>query len=434
MVEQAVPVAAAAVGAASSRSPAPGVPRSVAPAVPAVAIRDVPLDAADRLSTGLGELDRVLGGGLVPGSVTLLGGEPGAGKSTLLLQAAAAVAGSGHRVLYVCAEESPGQVRLRAERLGALADGLSLAAETELDAVLGHLEAAAPDVLVVDSIQTVRDPALPGGAGGVAQVRACAAALTEATKRGAAATILVGHVTKDGQLAGPRVLEHLVDTVVELTGDRHHALRLLTATKHRFGAVGEVGCFEMTGAGLAGVADAGRLFVGEAPDGTTGVAVTLALEGRRPLACEVQALVAGTNQVNPRRVASGLDAARLGLLVAVLDRRADVKLADRDVYASSVGGVRLTEPAVDLALCLALASARRDQAVPRDLVAVGEVGLAGELRLVTQTERRLAEAARLGFGRALVPAAYAGGDAGLRVDRVPSLARALEDGLVPAVN
>jgi DNA repair protein RadA/Sms len=408
---------------------APGPGAGTAVPVAATPIREVSGDVHDRATTGIGELDRVLGGGLVRGSVTLLGGEPGAGKSTLLLQAAAALAASGRRVLYVSAEESTGQIRLRADRLGALADDLYLASDTELPTVLALVDATAPDLLIVDSVQTIRDPQLGGGAGGVVQVRGCAAALTELAKRRGMATILVGHVTKDGALAGPRVLEHLVDTVCELAGERHHALRLLTATKHRFGSVGEVGCFQMTGQGLEQVADAGRLFVGEAPDGTTGVAVTLALEGRRPLACEVQALVAPTGLANPRRIASGLDGARLGLLVAVLERRAGVRLGDRDVYASSVGGVRLTEPAVDLALCLAIASSRRDLAVPRAVVALGEVGLAGELRLVASTERRLAEAARLGFRRALIPAAYTGGAFGLVLDRARDLSEALVAGL-----
>ncbi|MPZ88784.1 MAG: DNA repair protein RadA [Nitriliruptorales bacterium] len=418
--------------AARAPSRAPRGPTTAAPTRPALPIRDVPLDALDRAPTGLSELDRVLGGGLVPGSVTLVGGEPGAGKSTLLLQAAYALASAGRTVLYVSAEESPGQIRLRAERLGALADRLYLASETELPAVLGLIDAHKPDLLVLDSVQTIRDPEIGGGAGGVAQVRACAATLTEVAKRLGMATVLVGHVTKDGSLAGPRVLEHLVDTVCELTGERHHALRLLTATKHRFGSVGEVGCFQMTGAGLVEVDDAGRLFVGEAPDGTTGVAVTLALEGRRPLACEVQALVAPTRLVNPRRVASGLDGARLDLLVAVLERRADVSLKDRDVYASSVGGARLTEPGVDLALCLAIASSRRDSPVPRDVIVLGEVGLAGELRLVAQTERRLAEAARLGFHRALLSAAYTGDAFGLSLDRTRDLTEALAVGLTVA--
>ncbi|CAN5878764.1 DNA repair protein RadA [soil metagenome] len=405
--------------------------RAVAPARAAKPIRQVSVDDHARAATGIAELDRVLGGGLVPGSVTLVGGEPGAGKSTLLLQAAHALAerGGGANVLYLSAEESPGQVRLRADRLDALSDHLLLASETELPSVLGLVDRHRPAVLILDSIQTVRHPDVAGTAGGVSQVRECAGMLVGEAKRRGMATVMVGHVTKDGQLAGPRLLEHLVDVVLELSGERHHALRLLHAAKNRFGAVGEVGCFEMTGTGMAGIADAGRLFVGEAADGTTGVAVTLALEGRRPLACEVQALVAPTALVNPRRVASGIDAQRLSLLVAVLERRADVALSDRDVFVSSVGGVRLGEPAVDLALCLAIASSRREAPVARRLVALGEVGLAGELRLVTQTERRLAEAARLGFGGALLPAAYDGPAFGLALHRSRNLSEALAAGL-----
>ncbi|MGH3664962.1 MAG: AAA family ATPase, partial [Egibacteraceae bacterium] len=351
--------------------------------------------------------------------------------STLLLQAAHALAtGSGRRtVLYVSAEESPGQVRLRADRLDALAPGLLLAGETDVAAVLGLVDAHGPDVLILDSIQTVRHSDVPGSAGGVGQVRECAALIVRAAKQRGMAALLVGHVTKDGQLAGPRVLEHLVDVVLDLSGDRHHALRLLRATKNRYGAVGEVGCFEMAGDGLAGVADAGRLFVGQATAGTSGVAVTLALEGRRPLACEVQALVDTSTLTNPRRVASGLDHQRLSLLVAVLQHRVRLPLADQDVYASSVGGVRLAEPAVDLALCLAIASSRREHPVSRDLVALGEVGLAGEVRLVAQTERRLAEAARLGFSGAVVPAAYDGAGHGLDLHRARNLSEALLVGL-----
>lgn len=424
MVEEAEPRATGARrGAAAGARAAP-------PARPARPIRDVPLDAEERAPTGIGELDRVLGGGFVPGSVTLFGGEPGAGKSTLLLQAADALAAAGRVVLYVSAEESLGQVRLRAERLATLSDGLLLASETAVDVIAGLVDAHGPDLLLVDSVQTVHLPEVPGAPGGVGQVRECAAALTRMAKERGMACVLVGHVTKDGQLAGPRLLEHLVDTVCDLEGDRHHALRLLRATKNRFGPVGEVGCFEMTGEGMAGIADAGRLFIGESSEGIPGVAVTLALEGRRPLACEVQALTAPTTNVNPRRVASGLDAARLNLLVAVLDRRADVQLGNQEVYASSVGGVSLTEPAVDLALCLAVASAASNRPVPRDLVAIGEVGLAGELRLVTQTERRLDEAARLGFRRALLPAAYHGTSSGLRLHRARDLASALAVGLV----
>jgi len=440
-----------ASGAALSGNGA-GVSGAITGLRPAQPISEVPLDGASRAATGIGEFDRVLGGGLVAGSVVLLGGEPGAGKSTLLLQSAHALARglgggppvdkglgggplpskAGREVLYISAEESCGQVRLRAERLGALHPNMLLASETDLGSVLGLVEHHDPAVLVLDSIQTVRHPDLGGAAGSVAQVRECAGAVATVAKARRMATILVGHVTKDGQLAGPRTLEHLVDVVCELEGDRHHALRLLRAAKNRFGAVGEVGCFEMTASGLRGVGDAGRLFVGEAPDGTTGIAVTLALEGRRPLACEVQALVAPTSLANPRRVASGLDSARLSLLVAVCERRAGLGLADRDVFASTVGGIRLVEPAADLALCLAIASSRRDHPLSRDVVALGEIGLAGEVRLVAQTERRLSEAARLGFRRALVPAAYDGPRFGLALRRVGDLVEAMSAALAAA--
>jgi DNA repair protein RadA/Sms len=420
MVEETVRsrVAVGSPGAAGQRhATAGGVARP---------IREVPFDAHTRAVTGISELDRVLGGGLVPGSVVLVGGEPGAGKSTLLLQAAQALAAAGKTVLYASAEESPGQVRLRAERLNALHERLLLASETDLHVVLGLIAEHRPDVLILDSIQTIRSPEISGIAGGVAQVRECADALVAVAKARDMATVLVGHVTKDGQLAGPRTLEHVVDAVCDLAGDRHHALRLLRATKNRFGAVGEVGCFTMGGSGMEPVSDAGRLFVGETAQGTTGVAVTLALEGQRPLACEVQALVATTQLANPRRVASGLDAQRLALLLAVLERRAGVRVSDRDVYVSSVGGVRLTEPAVDLALCCAVASSQLDRPVSGGLVAIGEVGLAGEVRLVAQTERRLAEAARLGVQGALLPHAYDGEDFGLTIHRTTDLRRALE--------
>lgn len=413
-VVSAVPSGAAA-GRVRARPPTDGA-RSIA---------EIPEDRDPRPGTGLSELDRVLGGGLVHGSVTLVGGEPGAGKSTLLLQTANALAKTGRSVLYVSAEESAGQVRLRATRLGALAPRLLLAVQADVRAVLGLVEQHAPDVLVVDSIQTVRDPETTGTPGGVSQVRACAEALTESAKRRRMATIMVGHVTKDGSLAGPRALEHLVDTVVEFDADRHHALRLVRAVKNRYGPVGEVGCFEMTQGGLQPVADAGRLFVGDAAPGTTGVAVTLTSEGLRPLACEVQALVVDSRLSNPRRVGSGVDSQRLSLLLAVLERRAGISLAGHDVYASSVGGLRLVEPGVDVALALAMASSCRDVPVRQGLVAIGEVGLAGELRAVARTEPRLAEAARLGFGSAVVPAAYDGDVHGLRIHRVPDLRTAV---------
>lgn len=399
----------------------------------ATPIAQVPLDAVDRQATGVAELDRVLGGGLVPGSVVLLGGEPGVGKSTLLLQAAHALAGDERRpartVLYLSAEESAGQVRLRAERLGALADHLLVAAETTLPAVLELADRHRPDVLVVDSIQTITDPDRDSSAGSVVQVRECASALVRHAKARGVATLLVGHVTKDGTIAGPRVLEHLVDVVLGFEGDPDHALRLLRAVKNRFGSTGEVGCFEMVGHGLAEVADPSRLFLAGHDRPVPGVAVTIAVEGPRPLAVEVQALTMQTQLATPRRQAAGLDPARVAMLTAVLDRRAHVEVARQDLYASAVGGVRLREPAADLAICLAVASSVRDRPVPADTVAVGEVGLAGEVRATPQLARRLTEAARLGYRRALVPASYDGPAHGLRLEPVTDLARGLRAGV-----
>lgn len=406
---------------------APAAPVEITRAVP---IGEVAADERGRFVTGVGELDRVLGGGMVPGSVALLAGEPGAGKSTLLLQAADALARAGHDVLYVTAEESPSQVRLRADRLDALSPRLWLASATTADEVLALADRHAPAVLVVDSVQTLHDEQAGGVAGGAGQVRAVAAAVTAAAKASGFAAVVVGHVTKEGSVAGPRALEHLVDAVLELGGDRHHALRLLRASKNRFGAVGEVGCFEMTGRGLTGVDDPGRLFGGSAEAGTPGVARTVTVEGHRPLRCEVQALAAPTSLAQPRRVASGVDTNRLALLLAVLQRRADVPVAEQDVYAASVGGLSLTEPALDLAVCCAVASSHAERPVRDGLVAIGEVGLAGELRAVARTADRLAEAARTGSQEAVVPAAYDGPDAGL----VLTPARTVRDGLNAALS
>jgi len=375
--------------------------------------------------TGVAELDRVLGGGLVPGSVTLVGGEPGVGKSTLLLQVLAALAAAGTRCLLVSAEESKAQVRLRAERLGAVHPELWMAAETRLPDLLGALDEVAPEVAVVDSIQTVVDPDVGSTAGSVTQVRGCAARLVQEAKQRGVAILLVGHVTKDGGLAGPRVLEHLVDTVLNFEGERHHALRLLRASKHRFGPTGELGLFEMTDGGLAGVADPSGLFLGDRSDGVAGSVVVPALEGQRPLLVEVQALVTPSSLALPRRSTAGVDGGRVALLSAVLEERVGLSLAKADVYASAVGGVRLAEPAADLAIGLALASAFSDVALPADLVACGEVGLAGEVRQVGQTSRRLAEAARLGFRRAVVPASAPDPPAGITLDRVATLAEAV---------
>lgn len=410
---------------ASVRTSAP-----VAPAAAARPIGEVPLQDAERLPTGLGEFDRVLGGGLVPGAAVLLGGEPGVGKSTLLLQvandiAATAASDGGRPVLYVSGEESPGQIRLRAERLGTAAADLLVAADTSLPSVLGLVGQHAPRVLVLDSIQTVSDPALPSSPGSVVQVRECAASLVRLAKATGTAVVLVGHVTKEGSIAGPRVLEHLVDVVLSFEGDDLHALRLLRAVKNRFGASGEIGCFEMSSEGLREVVDPSRLFVGDHTERATGVALTVALEGPRPLVVEVQALVADAVAPLPRRQATGVDTSRLPMLVAVLDQRARVDVGRRDLFASAVGGVRLKEPAADLAICLAIASAHAGRPIARRLVAIGEVELAGEVRVVPQIDRRLAEAARLGSTDAVVPAAYDGGAHGLRLHRVGDLRSAI---------
>jgi DNA repair protein RadA/Sms len=326
----------------------------------------------------------------------------------------------------VSAEESAQQVRLRAERLGALLPGLWLLSDTSLPNVLGAVADLRPEVVVVDSIQTVVDPELGSTAGTVPQVRECASQLLTVAKASAMAALLVGHVTKDGTLAGPRVLEHVVDTVLSFEGERHHALRLLRATKHRFGPTGELGLFEMAGAGLAGIADPSQLLLGDRQAGVPGGVVLPTMEGQRPLLVELQALVAPTKLPMPRRSAQGLDAGRMALLLAVLERRVGLVLTGEDVFASVAGGVRVTEPAADLALGLALASAVSGRALPPDLVACGEVGLGGEVRQVAQLPRRLSEAVRLGFRRAVVPGSGPAGPAGMETIRVTTLAEAVE--------
>jgi DNA repair protein RadA/Sms len=388
-----------------------------------------PLGAARR-PTGIDELDGVLGGGLIAGSVTLIGGEPGMGKSTLLLQVLARLAATGARCLLVTAEESREQVRMRAERLGALPDNLLLVAETSLPRVLAHVEAVAPDVLAVDSIQAVADPELTGVPGSVTQVRECAHRLAQLAKARTLTALLVGHVTKDGTLAGPRVLEHVVDTVLSFDGERHHALRMLRALKHRFGPTDDLGLFEMEERGLVAVPDASALFLADRRVGAPGSVVTAMLDGMRPLLVEVQALVV-PSQV-PRRSAQGLDGGRLPLLLAVLERHGGVDIAGADVFASVAGGVRVPGAGADLAVALAVASAVTGRPVPEQTVALGELGLGGEVRQVPQAARRLREAARLGFGRALVPPSTPT-VAGIDVVPVPDLAHALGTGLVAAV-
>ena len=392
---------------------------------PAVALPITSVDGAraEPVPTAIAELDRVLGGGLVPGSVTLLGGEPGAGKSTLLLSAAAACARHGRRALYVSAEEGEHQVRGRAQRLGALEPDLWLLAETVLPNVVAAVDTVRPDLVVIDSIQTVVDPDLGSTPGSVVQVRECAHRLVQEARRRQMAVLLVGHVTKDGTLAGPRVLEHVVDTVLSFEGDRHHALRLLRAVKHRFGPTHELGVFEMTGGGLASVADPSGMLLADRRCGVPGSVVVPAIEGQRPLLVEIQALV--TSSPLGRRSAQGVDPGRLSMLLAVLSERAGIPFGTSDVYVSAVGGVRLDEPGTDLATCLALASAQGGLAVAPTMVACGEVGLGGELRQVGQTPRRLAEAARLGFTHAIVPASAPNGVSGIEIRRVGSLAEAI---------
>ncbi|HUO48526.1 MAG TPA: DNA repair protein RadA, partial [Acidimicrobiales bacterium] len=392
-----------------------------AAAVP-VSLADVDLAQSAPRPTGLEELDRVLGGGLVPGSVTLLGGEPGVGKSTLVLQVLAAMAAGGRRVLLVSGEESAQQVRLRAERLGSLAPTLRLLDTTDVAAIAAAIGDESPALVVVDSVQAVADPAVSGMPGSLAQVRACADLLVHVAKSLMVPMVLVGHVTKDGALAGPRALEHLVDTVVTVEGDRHHALRLVRAVKHRFGPTGELGLFEMGDAGLASVADPYRLLLGDRRPGASGSAVLPAVEGQRALLVEVQALTSLTSIGTPaRRSAQGVDAGRLGLLVAVLENRAGIPLRQIDVFCSVVGGIRVGEPAADLALALAVASAGSGVPLPPNLVAFGEVGLTGEVRQVPNATRRLAEAARVGFRHAVVPESCPPGPPGMELLHVRSL-------------
>ncbi len=369
----------------------------------AVPLREVDASGAPRLATGIDEVDRVLGGGLVPGSVVLLGGEPGIGKSTLCLQLAAALGGTGP-VLYVTGEESLEQVRLRAERLGDVPGRLLALAETRVEALAEPWREIRPQLVLVDSIQTMRTAAVDSAPGSVAQVRDCAALLSATAKAHGAALLLVGHVTKEGSLAGPRVLEHLVDVVLTFEGDRGHPFRLLRAAKNRYGSTQEVGVFSMGERGLLAVPNPSELFLAERHAGSPGSCIVPIMEGTRPMLIEVQALVAPAGYGTARRTCIGIDDARVALLLAVLDRRSDVDVLSCDVYVNVTGGVRVAEPAADLAVALALASSRLDKPIPADAAACGEIGLGGEVRRVGRLDQRLREAARLGFGRVLLPA------------------------------
>lgn len=400
---------------------------------PAVPIGQVSVAEAAYRSSGVPELDRVLGGGLVPGAAILLAGEPGVGKSTLLLEVAAQTARYHRRTLYVTGEESASQVRLRADRTGGVHDELYLAAETDLGAVLSHIEQVQPTLLVVDSVQTIAAAGADGVPGGVTQVKEVAAALIRVAKTRNITTVLVGHVTKDGSIAGPRVLEHLVDVVLNFEGDRNSRFRMLRAMKNRFGPIDEVGCFEMTTAGISAVTDPTGLFVESHHQQVAGTCVAVSMEGRRPLLAEVQALVTQTTAERPRRTTSGVDSARTAMILAVLHQHCRIRLHGHDVFASTVGGARLTEPATDLALALALASAYRGQPAPNGIVAIGEIGLAGELRRVRDLDHRISEAARLGFRVAVVPSGPAPKPKspeqwvidGMKVIDVPDVATAL---------
>jgi DNA repair protein RadA/Sms len=394
---------------------------------PARPINEIEVEAARARPTGIPEFDRVLGGGLVPGAVILLAGEPGVGKSTLLLETAQSyLKTSVAPSLIVTGEESAAQVRLRAERTGSLGDRLFLAAETDLAALLGHVDAVKPGLLIVDSVQTIASPAVDGAAGGVTQVRAVASALIAVAKDRGISVVLVGHVTKEGSIAGPRVLEHLVDVVLSFEGDRHSTLRLVRAVKNRFGPSDEVGCFELHDGGIRGLADPSGLFLTRRTDGVAGTCVTVTVEGRRPLLAEVQGLVARSHLASPRRAVSGLETSRVAMVLAVVERRGGVRLSEQDVFAATVGGHRITEPAADLAIALAIASAANNRALPPDLVAIGEVGLSGDVRPVASVGRRLAEAARLGFRRAIVPPGVRDTPAGMTVIEAPDLGVALQ--------
>ena len=392
--------------------------------------------AEERWRSGIGELDRVLGGGLVPGSLVLIGGDPGIGKSTLALQMASALGRGGRTVLYVSGEESPRQARMRAERIALLTgeSGLWIQSEIDLDAIAAEVERLEPALLVVDSIQTLFSSSIDAAPGSVTQVRECGLRLLRLAKDRGMPVLLIGHVTKDGAVAGPRTLEHMVDAVLYLEGDRHHEYRILSAAKNRFGSTHEIGVFEMRGDGLAEVENPSERLLRDRGEAAPGSAVVATIEGSRPLLVEVQALVAPTHFANPQRVVQGFDPRRLAVVIAVLEKRARTSLAGADVFVNVAGGIRLEEPAADLALALALASSFRDRPLARDLVLVGEVGLGGEIRPVPQMDRRLAEASRLGFRAAIAPrkasvAKDRAPDPALRVDSVATLSEAIERAL-----
>ena len=401
--------------------------QSLAAAQPVTTLSEIEATDVDRQPTGIDELDRVLGGGIVAGGVVLIGGDPGIGKSTLLLQTLANLS-AGRRVLYVSGEESGAQIALRAQRLGVEAATLGLLPEIQLEKIQAALEADKPEVAVIDSIQTLYSEALTSAPGSVAQVRECAAQLTRIAKSTGITIILVGHVTKEGSLAGPRVLEHIVDTVLYFEGDTHSSHRLIRAFKNRFGAVNELGVFAMTERGLRGISNPSALFLSQHEQQVAGSCVLVTQEGTRPLLVEVQALVDTANVPNPRRLAVGLEQNRLAMLLAVLHRHAGIACFDQDVFLNAVGGVKITEPAADLAVLLSIHSSMRNKPLPRGLVVFGEVGLAGEIRPSPRGQERLKEAAKLGFTTAVIPKANAPrqGIDGLEVIAVDRLEQAID--------
>ena len=403
----------------SSKNRLSSSPRGLAPASELTVLSEIEASDVERTPTGLGELDRVLGGGIVEGGVVLIGGDPGIGKSTLLLQALDALQRANLSTLYVTGEESGAQVALRSRRLGLDNSQVKVLAEIQLEKILATLDAKRPAIAVIDSIQTVYSDQLSSAPGSVAQVRECAAHLTRAAKASGVAIVLVGHVTKEGALAGPRVLEHMVDTVLYFEGDTHSSYRLIRAIKNRFGAVNEIGVFAMTEKGLKGVSNPSAIFLSQHSQPVPGSCVLVTLEGTRPLLVEIQALV-DSGGPSPRRLSVGLDRDRLAMLLAVLHRHAGVSCADQDVFVNAVGGVRIGEPAADLAVLLAITSSLRGKALPQGFLAFGEVGLAGEVRPAPRGQERLKEAAKLGFSIAIVP------KANLPKKSDSSLAKALE--------
>lgn len=412
---------------ASGRSAPLGATASSAP----MPIASIPMETWKRSPSGIGEFDRVLGGGIVPGSLVLIGGDPGIGKSTLLMQASGRLAEGSGRVLYVTGEESTQQVKLRGERLGTLAPELYLAAETDIQAIEAHALNLKPRFLVVDSIQTVHDPDIGSAPATVSQVRACCARLMRLAKSTHTTVFIVGHVTKEGTIAGPRVLEHMVDVVLYFEGDRFQSYRILRGVKNRFGSTDEIGLFEMGDAGLREVAGASELFLSQRPEQGPGSAVVAVIEGTRPLLVEVQALVAKSYLAAPRRTTTGVDYNRAMMILAVLEKRCGLRLGDKDVFVNVAGGLKVAEPAVDLGIAVALASSYRDRPVDHELVVAGEVGLAGEVRSVHQMDRRLKEAQRMGFRRALVPAGKNPTLAGLEITPITSAREALDLALTP---